>query len=120
MLYELGVSIKEHRKKCGLTQLQLAKQLNVSEAAVCKYESGSITPPLDTLCKMSSIFHVSLDELCGLGSTGSISVHGLTDGQKEILSRLVELFRYSDWKSSKFSPEQYEIIGKIIIEFTKK
>ena len=51
------------RKKSGLSQEQLAEQLNVSRQAISKWESGSSSPESDKLIAISRYFHVSLDYL---------------------------------------------------------
>ncbi len=51
------------RKKSGLSQEQLAEQLNVSRQAISKWESGSSIPESDKLIAISNYFDVSLDFL---------------------------------------------------------
>ena len=50
-------------KKSGLSQEQLAQQLNVSRQAISKWESGSSIPESDKLLAISEYFHVTLDYL---------------------------------------------------------
>ena len=51
------------RKKSGLSQEQLAEQLNVSRQAISKWESGTSSPESDKLISISNYFNVSLDYL---------------------------------------------------------
>lgn len=51
------------RKKRGLSQEQLAEQLNVSRQAISKWESGLSTPESEKLLLISNYFQVSLDYL---------------------------------------------------------
>lgn len=51
------------RKKSGLSQEQLAEQLNVSRQAISKWESGTSSPESDKLIAISDYFNVSLDYL---------------------------------------------------------
>ncbi len=51
------------RKKSGLSQEQLAQQLNVSRQAISKWESGSSIPESEKLLAISEYFHVTLDSL---------------------------------------------------------
>lgn len=59
------------RKKNGLSQEQLAEQLNVSRQAISKWESGACRPERDKLIAVSNYFHVSLDYLMKEESTQS-------------------------------------------------
>lgn len=51
------------RKKSGLSQEQLAEQLNVSRQAISKWESGHSTPESEKLLIISEFFNVSIDYL---------------------------------------------------------
>lgn len=51
------------RKKSGLSQEQLAEQLNVSRQAISKWESGASFPESEKLIAISKYFNVSLDYL---------------------------------------------------------
>lgn len=51
------------RRKSGLSQEQLAEQLNVSRQAISKWEAGQSIPESDKLLSISNYFNVSLDYL---------------------------------------------------------
>ncbi|MBR0391710.1 MAG: helix-turn-helix transcriptional regulator [Oscillospiraceae bacterium] len=59
----LSEKLYELRKKSGLSQEQLAEQLDVSRQAVSKWESGKAVPESDTLISISEYFNVTLDYL---------------------------------------------------------
>ena len=59
----LSDKLYELRKKIGLSQEQLAEQLDVSRQAVSKWESGKAVPESDTLISISEYFNVTLDYL---------------------------------------------------------
>lgn len=56
-------NLQELRKKAGLSQEQLADQLNVTRQAVSKWESGQSVPDLDKASQLAKIFGVTVDEL---------------------------------------------------------
>lgn len=64
----LGVRIKELRECTGLTQLELAKHLNVSNSALSQYESGQRIPSDDIKIKIAEFFNVSVDYLLGFSN----------------------------------------------------
>ena len=51
------------RKNSGLSQEQLAEQLNVSRQAISKWESGTAVPESEKLITISNYFGVSVDYL---------------------------------------------------------
>lgn len=59
----LGEKLKLHRKNKGLSQEKLAELVGVSRQAVTKWESDQTAPSSSHLIALSSIYHISLDEL---------------------------------------------------------
>ena len=51
------------RAQAGVTQEQLAEQLNVSRQSVSKWESGASFPEMDTLLRICDLYNVNLDTL---------------------------------------------------------
>ena len=56
-------NLKEVRKACGLTQKQVAKELDVVESCYANWEQGRTEPNVDMLRKLGVIFKVSVDDL---------------------------------------------------------
>lgn len=54
------------RKQKGLTQYELAEELDFSRGQISNYEQGSREPDFETLQKIAHFFHVSTDYLLGL------------------------------------------------------
>ena len=59
----LSEKLYQLRKKSGLSQEQLAEQMNVSRQAISKWESGSAFPESEKLIIISNYFGVSVDYL---------------------------------------------------------
>lgn len=55
--------LKITRKKCKLTQKEVAKALDITEGAYCSYEKGKREPNLEKLVKLAKLFDVSTDFL---------------------------------------------------------
>ena len=52
-----------YRKSCGLTQSQLAEQLNYSDKSVSKWERGEGMPDIFVLSQIAELFSVRVDDL---------------------------------------------------------
>ena len=87
---------------------------------ISKYESGAMKLTLDAAVDLAFEFRVSLDELFGFENASVVSAFGLSDEQKEIISRLIDLFLVNDLPREKLSAEQYEIIGQIMENFYRR
>lgn len=62
-MYEFGNFLYSLRREKGLTQLELAKLLNVTNKAVSKWETGETMPETSLLLPLSDILGVTVDEL---------------------------------------------------------
>ena len=62
---EFRIRLKELRKENNFSQLQIAKQLNMSKMAVSHWEKGNSEPSIEQLKKIASLFDVSIDYLVG-------------------------------------------------------
>ncbi len=58
-----GEKLRALRKKNNMTQVDLAKALDLDKSSIAKYESAGIIPSVDTLQKIASLFKVSIDYL---------------------------------------------------------
>ena len=60
---DIGNRLNQLRKLSGMTQEQLAEKLSVSRQTVSRWETGGALPDLESIVKISRLFHVSLDDL---------------------------------------------------------
>lgn len=60
---KLSDKILSLRKRAGLSQEELAEQLNVSRQAVSRWEVGSAQPDASNVLQLSLLFHVTADYL---------------------------------------------------------
>lgn len=119
--YNFGEILLNLREKKGLTQNQLAQRLGIQNSTISKYETAINPPPALMIRKIAKVFDVSSDYLLGLEVAGTISLHGLTDEQTRIITELTELFRLQNISlTNRLSSQQYEMLGKIAMNFTVK
>ena len=58
--------LREVRTARGLSQMQLAKMLNISQSAVAKWELGKTEPTASAIIKIAKFFDESTDYILGL------------------------------------------------------
>lgn len=66
----LGKKINERRKKIGISQIEFAKKLNISNATLSQYESGDINIPTQKLVEISNLLDVTPNYLLGFEEKG--------------------------------------------------
>jgi transcriptional regulator with XRE-family HTH domain len=57
------MSFREQRKKAGLTQLEVAKLLEITDAAVNQWETGKTMPSTKRLTELAKLYGCTVDEL---------------------------------------------------------
>ena len=70
----LSEKLKQLRKECKLTQGELAAELNVTQQAIAKWESGRALPEPETISRIAGFFGVTTDYL--LDMTDAITTRG--------------------------------------------
>ena len=65
MQLNLGIKIRELRRRDGRTQENLAEALGVTAQAVSRWESDTTYPDMQMIPAIANYFHISIDELFG-------------------------------------------------------
>lgn len=73
---KIGKLIYKLRKEKNMTQLELAKQMNISDKTVSKWERGLGCPEVSLLPDLSKIFNVDLEKLL----SGELGINNLLGG----------------------------------------
>ncbi len=63
-------NLKVHRKRAGLTQVELANKLHVANGTVAMWETGKREPNFETIQKIAELFNVTVDDLIGSSREG--------------------------------------------------
>ena len=61
----MAYRFREAREKAGLSTLEVAKRIGVSQPAVTNWDNGTKSPSIDTLCRLADLYCVSTDYLLG-------------------------------------------------------
>lgn len=69
----IAKNICEYRKKCNLTQSELASLVNFSDKSVSKWEHGESIPDIYVLINLCKIFGISINDLTTEHKTYKIS-----------------------------------------------
>ena len=103
---EFSERLKKLRKDTGLTQVDVASKLGISQQAYASWERGVKKPTQDNLVKIAQILNVSVDYLVGNSQDTS-----------DELDNIELLFRMN---SKGLTEEEKEIFKKELIEFMEE
>lgn len=95
-MFDFGLRLKELRQRKGLSQIQVAKKLNLHKSTISGYESNTKTPSVDTICKLAIFYNTTSDYLLGIENRKMICVDGLTNKQLEIIELQLAEFKSND------------------------
>jgi transcriptional regulator with XRE-family HTH domain len=88
---QLGARIAALRKEQGLTQVQLAERLGLTQQMIASYEVGRRRVPVSLLPQIADTLAASLDELIGKKGVQPSSKRGPTSLLQKQLERLSHL-----------------------------
>lgn len=84
---KIGKFIAACRKKVGLTQMQLAEKLGITDRAVSKWETGKAMPDSSIMLELCAALNISVNDLlCG-------EVVTMDHYNKELENNLLEMIR---------------------------
>lgn len=83
---KIGSFLKELRKEKGLTQKELAEQLNVSNRSVSRWETGSTLPDISILIELAEYYEVDMKEIMD----GERKSESMNEEVKDVMDKVVE------------------------------
>ncbi len=98
----LGESLCRARKACGLSQEEVAEKLGVSRQTISKWETDETLPDIRQAKRLSTLYHVTLDELVSF----DIEVRAI---QEMVRQTSEETQKKIDW--TKLWSEKYPILA---------
>lgn len=87
---KIGKFIAKCRKNAGLTQMQLAEQLNITDRAVSKWETGKSLPDSSIMLALCDILNITVNDLL------SGEVVTMTNYNKELENNLLEMIKLKE------------------------
>lgn len=108
---EFSDRLKDLRRQAGLTQVDVAEKLGISQPAYASWERGVKKPTQENLVKIAQILNVSVDYLVGnseekLDELDNIELlfrmnsKGLTDEEKKVFKK--ELIEFMEERRKAF------------------
>lgn len=85
----LNEMIRQLRLQNGMSQVELARRMNVSKQCVSNWENDNVLPSIAMLTRLADLFQVSTDQLLGRESSNTIDASGLTDEQAAHIRAIV-------------------------------
>ena len=87
---KIGKFIAVRRKAAGLTQMQLAEKLNITDRAVSKWETGKSLPDSSIMLDLCDVLKISVNDLL----TGEVVT--VDNYNKELENNLLEMIKQKE------------------------
>ena len=112
---EFSERLKDLRKQAGLTQVDVAEKLGISQPAYASWERGVKKPTQENLVKIAQILNVSVDYLVGNSEEKTdeldniellfrMNSKGLTNEDKRVFKK--ELIEFMEERKKAFEREK--------------
>lgn len=101
---EIAQRILCAREKSGMTQREVAEQLNVKETTYANWEKGRAQPNVDTIYSLCKLFNESFDEWLGLKPSYS-------DSKPSSLVFCDSFTDFSDYSTVNLSPDEKKLLS---------
>ena len=82
-----SMRLKELREEAGVSMLELARAIGVSDAAICKWENGLAEPKIGYIVELAEYFDCPIDYLIGVDADSSAcrGISGRVNGAVKVM-----------------------------------
>ena len=85
------MKLKQLRLEAKLTQQEIADKLGINRVNYSRCENEQIEPDLETLIKLATFFHVSVDYLIGNEQPNKVDLTSLSETKKDCIEEIQSL-----------------------------
>ena len=108
-----GEKLRNHRKKLGMTQEEVAEKVGVSPQAISKWEAGDCLPDCFNLKTISDVYKISADVLLETESSGDL------DAVSSKIEQLATEFVWSIVNHDRYNSNLRQELGEDLWEMWK-
>lgn len=109
---DIGINIKNVRKKNKLTQQALANMIGKSSRTIQSYENNEVSPPLDVLTQLADVLETTVYELMGQPNISSEGFEIKNNGEKITISLTDDLYEFDENNFNLQLKSLLDIIGQ--------
>lgn len=109
----IGEKIKKARTDAKMTQKELAEKCGMADSAIRKYESGKVTPKLDTIAKIARAMGLYAGDLVDAGQWGQVQLGESEEMPSTAESKLLSHFRALNDNGQSVAVERVQELAQI-------
>lgn len=109
----IGEKIKKARTDAKMTQKELAEKCGMADSAIRKYESGKVTPKLDTIAKIARAMGLYAGDLVDAGQWGQVQLGESEEMPSTAESKLLSHFRNLNDNGQSVAVERVQELAQI-------
>lgn len=91
----IGRNIKELRQRNNIKQAELAKNIDVPQSTLSKYENGKLRIDTDTLTKIAKSLNVNVNDLLGISNETTTKIGNFIINNKDAILTSLNFLEHS-------------------------
>jgi len=88
--------LKECRAKMGISKMEAAKRMQLSQPAYLRYEAGTRTPSFQTLAVIASVLNTSVEYLTDQSDDSIPVAYTISKAEDPMLFEIIQLCKNAD------------------------
>lgn len=105
--------LKELRKACNYSQEFVASHLNITRQTYSHYETGRITPPVNSLYNLAKLYGIPVENFLELVVTYNINMDFALKPQTEPLNMSDDLNRFLEYTSTPDMKKKFKNLDRL-------
>ena len=88
--------LKECRERMGISKMEAAKRMQLSQPAYLRYEAGTRTPSFQTMAVIASVLNTSVEYLTDLSDDSIPVTYTISKAEDPMLFEIIKLCKKAD------------------------
>lgn len=104
--------LKDLRKSCNYSQEFVASHLNITRQTYSHYETGRITPPVNSLYNLAKLYNVPVENFLDLVVTYTINMDFALKAQRGKLDMTDDLSLFMDFMNAPENSKKFKFLNR--------
>ena len=108
----LGDRLRTYREQAGLTQADVSRELGITAQAYSHYETGRITPPVNSLYNLAKLYGVPVENFLNLVVTYNINMDFARTAQSQSIDSPEEFDLFVEYMNNPQNRNKFKYLNR--------